>query len=81
MPRRLAKVALVGLGLVEIGLAGWVISGRLPRKAALAETALLGVMNGGGLAWGRRHIPAPGALVAENLTFLALLWWAAQNDS
>ncbi len=81
MPRRLAKVALVGLGWVEIGLAAWVISGRSPRKAALAETALLGVMNGGGLAWGRRHIPAPNALVAENLTFLALLWWAAHNDS
>ena len=48
MPRRLAKFALVGLGLVEIGFAAWVISGRLPRQAALAETALLGVMNGEG---------------------------------
>lgn len=81
MPRRLAEPALVGLGLVEMALAAWVISGRLPRKAAIAETALLTVMNGGGLAWGRRHIAAPKALVAENLAFLALLWWAAHNDS
>jgi hypothetical protein len=81
MPRRLAKPGLVGLGVVEIALAVWVISGRLPRKAAITETALLAVMNGGGLVWGRRHIPAPRALLAENLTFLGLLWWAAHNDS
>ena len=81
MPRRFAKPALVGLGVVETALAAWVISGRLPRKAAIAETALLVVLNGGGLAWGRRHIAAPRALVAENVAFLALLWWAAHNDS
>ena len=81
MPRRLARPALVGLGFVETALAAWVISGSRPRKAAVAETALLIVMNGGGLAWGRRHIRAPGALVAENVAFLALLWWAAHNDS
>lgn len=81
MPGRFAKPALLGLGFVEIALAAWVISGRRPRQAAVAETALLVVMNGGGLAWGRRHIPAPAALAAENLAFLALLWWAAHNES
>jgi hypothetical protein len=81
MPRRLAEPALVGLGVVEMALAAWVISGRLPRRAAMAETALLGVMNWGGLAWGRSHIPAPKALIAENFAFLGLLWWAAHNDS
>jgi DoxX-like family len=81
MPRLLAKPALVGLGLVEMAFAAWVISGRRPKDAAAAETALLAVMNGGGLVWARRHIPAPKALVVENLAFLALLWWAAQNDS
>ena|SRR5947208_4826329 len=81
LPRRLAKPALVTLGLVEVALAAWVISGRRPRDAAVTETALLVVMNGGGLTWGKRHIAAPGALVAENVAFLALLWWAATNDS
>ena len=81
MPRRLAKPALVGLGVLEIALATWVISGRMPRKAAITQTVLLAVMNGGGLAWSRRHIRAPRALVAENVAFLALLWWAAHNDS
>jgi hypothetical protein len=81
VPRRLAKPALVALGFVEIALSAWVVSGRRPRGAAAAETSLLAVMNGGGLIWGRRHIPAPNALLAENIAFLALLWWAAHNDT
>jgi DoxX-like family len=80
LPRALAKPALVTLGFVEVALSAWVISGRRPRDAATAETALLVAMNGGGLAWGRRHIPAPRALLVENLAFLALVWWAAVND-
>jgi hypothetical protein len=80
LPRPLAKPALVALGLAEIGLSAWVISGREPRRAAVAETGLLTLMNGGGLAFGRRHIAAPKALLAENLAFLALVWWAAAND-
>ena len=80
MPRDFAKPSLVALGLVEIALASWVISGRRARQAAVAESALLTAMNVGGLIWSRRHIPAPRALVAENLAFLALLWWAAEND-
>ena len=80
LPRAFAKPALVTLGFVEVALSAWVISGRRPREAATAETALLVAMNGGGLAWGRRHIPAPRALLAENLVFLALVWWAAVND-
>jgi hypothetical protein len=80
MPRALARPALVALGLAEVALAGWVISGRAPRRAAATETALVAAMNGGGLAFGRRHIRAPRALVAENLAFVALLWWAAESD-
>lgn len=80
MPRALAKPALVALGIVEMGLAAWVISARRPLAAAGAETGLLALMNGGGLAFSRRHIAHPKALVAENLAFLGLVWWAAQND-
>jgi DoxX-like family len=80
LPRASARTALVALGFVEVALSAWVISGRRPRDAAAAETALLVVMNGGGFTWGRRHIAAPRALLAENLGFLALVWWAAVND-
>jgi hypothetical protein len=80
LPRRLTKPALVALGLLEVAFSGWVISGRRPMLAASAQTALLAGMNGGGLVWGRKHIAAPSALVGENVAFLALVWWAAQND-
>jgi DoxX-like family len=75
-----AKALLVGLGVAETALAGWVISGVRPRPAAASGTALVLAMNGGGLAFGRRHIPAPRALLAENAGFLALAWWAAETD-
>jgi DoxX-like family len=78
--RRIAKETLYAIGAVETAFAAWVISGRAPRLAAAAQTALLVGMNVGGLLWGRRSIPAPKALVAENLAFLALVWWAAESD-
>jgi hypothetical protein len=78
--RGIAKEMLYAIGVVETAFAGWVVSGRAPRLAAAAQTALLLGMNAGGLIWGRRHIPAPRALVAENLAFLALVWWAAESD-
>lgn len=77
---RLAKPVLVGIGAAEVALAGWVISGLRPVPAAAAQSALLVGMNAGGLTFSREHVPAPRALVAENLAFLALVWWAAQND-
>jgi hypothetical protein len=80
LPRRLAKPAIVALGVAEVAFAGWVISGRRPLLAASAQTALLAGMNGGGLVWGKKHIPAPKALIAENVAFTTLVWWAAQND-
>jgi hypothetical protein len=76
-----AKAVLLALGLAETALAGWVISGRRPRLAAATGTALVAGMNAGGLAFGRRHIAAPRALLFENLAFLATAWWAAESDA
>ena len=78
--RRVAGGVLYAVGVVEVALAAWVISGRAPRLAAGAETAFVAGMNGGSLLWGRRHIPAPTALIVENAVFLALVWWAAESD-
>jgi hypothetical protein len=77
---RRAKGVLLGLGLVETALAGWVISGVRPRLAAATGTLLVVGMNAGGLIFGRRHIAAPKALVLENLGFVALAWLAAESD-
>jgi uncharacterized membrane protein YphA (DoxX/SURF4 family) len=76
-----AKLVLLGIGVVETTLAAWVVSGRRPRAAAAAGTALVAGMNAGGLAFGRRHIPAVKTMLAENAGFLALAWLAAEQDA
>jgi hypothetical protein len=78
---RRAQPVLLGVGVVETALAAWVVSGRRPRGAAALGTALVAGMNAGGFAFGRRHIPAPKTMVAENLAFLALAWLAAEEDA
>ncbi|MGH3081881.1 MAG: DoxX-like family protein [Gaiellaceae bacterium] len=78
---RAAKPVLLGIGVVETILAVWVVSGRRPRGAAAIGTALVAGMNAGGLTFGRRHIPAPKTMIAENVAFLALAWLAAEEDA
>jgi uncharacterized membrane protein YphA (DoxX/SURF4 family) len=74
---RSAVLALAGLGLIEAGLAAWVLSGWRPRSAAAAQTFLLVGMNSGGLLWGREHIADPGAMIVQNIAFLTLAWVVA----
>jgi hypothetical protein len=75
-----AKAVLLAIGVIETGLALWVVSGRRPRAAAAVGTALVGGMNVGGLVFGRRHIPAVKTMLGENAAFLALAWLAAEQD-
>jgi hypothetical protein len=72
-----AAAALATLGLAEILLAAWVLSGWRPWWAAGVQTVLLLCMNGGGLLWGREHIADAGAMITQNIAFLTLAWLAA----
>jgi hypothetical protein len=74
-----ARKVLAVVGAVEVGLAAWVLSGRAPRAAAAAQTALLGAMNGGGLLFSRDVIAEPAAMVTQNLALVALIWSAARR--
>jgi hypothetical protein len=67
------------VGSAEVALAAWVLSGRAPRSAAAAQTALLGAMNGGGLLFSRGTIPEPANMVTQNLALLALIWSTARR--
>jgi hypothetical protein len=67
------------VGSAEVALAAWVLSGRAPRTAAAAQTALLGAMNGGGLLFSRGTIPEPANMVTQNLALLALIWSTARR--
>jgi uncharacterized membrane protein YphA (DoxX/SURF4 family) len=73
------RVALITLGLVECGLALWVLSGRWMRQAAIAQTALLAAMNSGGLIWAWHLIPDPLGMIVQNFAFLVLVWIASED--
>lgn len=62
------------LGFVECGLAVWVIAGVAPGVCAVAQTALLLVLNTNGLLWARRFIHEPAGMVVKNIAFLVLVW-------
>jgi uncharacterized membrane protein YphA (DoxX/SURF4 family) len=74
---RLGVPFLKSLGIVEIGLAIWVLSGITPLLCALAQTVLLVALNVGGLLWARHIIHDPGGMVVKNFAFLVLAWVSA----
>jgi hypothetical protein len=68
---------LQAIGVVECGLAVWVLGGWHPILAAAAQTGLLVAMNLGGLLWARRIIPDPAGMIVKNFAFLVLAWVVA----
>ncbi len=70
------KLALSAIGLVECGIAVWILSARRTRAAAVVQTVLLAGMNAAGLIWGRSFIPDPPGMVVQNIAFLTLVWHA-----
>jgi uncharacterized membrane protein YphA (DoxX/SURF4 family) len=73
---RFGAVFLKLLGLVEIGLALWVLSGVTPAACAIAQAVLLITLNVNGLIWARRKIHDPAGMVVKNAAFLVLVWIA-----
>ena len=65
---------LKALGVVEVVLAAWVISGIHPGVCAITEVALLVVLNFNGLLWARNIIPDPAGMIVKNTAFLMLAW-------
>jgi hypothetical protein len=68
---------LTALGVVEVGMGVWALSGVTPVIAAVAQTALLVGLNSNGLYWARHVIPDPGGMIVKNFAFLVLVWVAA----
>jgi uncharacterized membrane protein YphA (DoxX/SURF4 family) len=71
---RFGSPFLKGLGVVEVGLAAWVMAGIAPGVCAIVETTLLIVLNANGLVWARRIIYEPAGMVVKNIAFLVLVW-------
>ena len=74
---RVGALFLTALGVGEIGLAVWVLSGMAPGPCALAQTLLLVALNASGLIWARHLIHDPGGMVVKNFAYLVLVWVAA----
>lgn len=75
--RSWAHQALVLLGLLEIAIAAWALSGWQAFWSAVVQTGLLATMNVNGLLFARHSIPDPGGMVTKNFAFLVLVWVAA----
>ena len=65
---------LKALGVVEMALAVWVLSGIAPGLCAIAQTCLLVALNANGLMWARHIIHEPAGMVVKNIAFLVLVW-------
>jgi uncharacterized membrane protein YphA (DoxX/SURF4 family) len=74
---RFGGVLLGVLGLAEVVLAAWALSGVAPRPCAIVQTLLLATMNVGGILWARRLLHDPGGMVVKNVAFLVLVWVSA----
>jgi uncharacterized membrane protein YphA (DoxX/SURF4 family) len=71
---RFGRTFLEVLGIVEVGLALWVMSGVAPGACAVVEVVLLVALNVNGLLWARHLIHEPAAMVVKNVAFLVLAW-------
>lgn len=71
---RFGRSFLKALGVIEVLLAAWVISGFHPGACAIAEVTLLVVLNVNGLLWSRDIIPDPAGMIVKNMAFLVLAW-------
>ena len=68
---------LMTLGVLEVGLAVWVLMGAAPLLCAVAQTVLLVSLNANGLIWARDVIHDPRGMLVKNFAFLILAWVAA----
>jgi uncharacterized membrane protein YphA (DoxX/SURF4 family) len=76
---RFADLLLMAIGVAEVGLGVWILSGWKARVAFWVQAFLLVLMNGGGLIWGRDAMAEPASMLIHNAVLLALGWIIA-ND-
>jgi hypothetical protein len=74
-------IALKMLGVFELGLAAWSVSGALPLMCAVVQTVLVLGLNTNGLLFARSIIHEPLGMVVRNFSFLVLVWVSAGASS
>jgi uncharacterized membrane protein YphA (DoxX/SURF4 family) len=71
---RFGRPFLKALGVVEVFVAIWILSGIMPGVCAIFQILLLIALNVNGLLWARHIIHDPAGMVIKNIAFLALAW-------
>ncbi|MGD8859917.1 MAG: DoxX-like family protein [Myxococcales bacterium] len=71
---RTARLVLHAIGVLEVALAAWVLSGYAPFACALSQTVLLVGMNANGVLFSREHIHDPGGMLVKNFALIVLMW-------
>jgi hypothetical protein len=74
---RIGVLFLYTLGVVEVAMAAWVMSGAWPLASVIAQTALLATLNINGLIWARGNIHDPAGMIVKNFAFIVLAWVSA----
>ena len=74
---RMGIIFLKALGVIEVGIALWILSGVAPLVCAIVQTVLLITLNTCGLVWARHIIHDPAGMVVKNFAFLVLVWVSA----
>lgn len=72
-----ADIAVIAIGLLEILLGCWILSGRYRRTAATVQTLGLISMNTLEIALAPDLLISATGMVALNLCFISLIWWWA----
>ena len=75
--RRFGAPFLKLLGVVEVALGVWVLTGIAPALCAIVQTVVLVTLNANGLLWARHIIHDPAGMVVKNIAFLVLAWVCA----
>lgn len=73
----IADVAVIGIGILEILLGCWVITGLFRRLNATVQTLALVSMNTLEILLARQFLISAGGMVILNFCFLTLVWWWA----
>ena len=72
---------LLTLGVAEVAIGIWVLTGFEPLWCALVQTVLLVTLNVNGLIWSRHLIHDPKGMLVKNFAFLVLAWVAASTTA
>ncbi|MFD8570469.1 DoxX-like family protein [Streptomyces sp. NPDC059639] len=81
LPHWALTAALVAIGLAEVAIGLWVLTGRRARGAAVVQTVLVAGFNAGGLVFSPGQVQEPGRMLTQNLAFVVLIWMASWSPA